>query len=106
VDPIVDLLLEGYSKDLAWFLVPHEDVPANVLMLARAIAVEIHRAAELPLDEDQLLTELVQRAVGSVVWRGDVDASERAEWQHERVQDLWNELLSHRAIAEQETTTS
>ncbi|KAM9866716.1 hypothetical protein ACIFOC_00481 [Leucobacter aridicollis] len=100
-----DLLQEHLAAcvaQLAWCLVPHQPPPADLSLLARAMISDAAAAFDLPTDELPSAAQLLHEAQAQLVWRGEVDASEREEWQAERIQEAWAELLLYRELAEQE----
>lgn len=99
-----DLLREhlaACAAQLAWCLVPNEPPPTHLHLLARAMLTNAAVAFDVPAGELPTASDLIRTAEALVVWRGEVDASERAEWQSERIQECWSELLKFRELAEQ-----
>lgn len=101
-----DLLREHLAAcavQLAWCMVPHQQPPGNLALLGRAMISDTTAAFDLPPPGELLsAAQLLHEAQDQVVWRGEVDASEREEWQAERIQEAWAELLRYRELAEQE----
>lgn len=93
--------LDALAAQLAWCLVPHQPPPADLVLLARAMLANTTAAFDVLPVELPGVSQLLRDAQALVVWRGEVDASERAEWQPERIQEAWAELLAYRELAEQ-----
>lgn len=99
---LLELHLAACVAQLAWCLVPHEEPPADLALLARAMISDTAKAFSVPTEELPSVAQLLYEARAQVVWRGEVDASERAEWQGERIQEAWAELLAYRELAARE----
>ncbi|WP_017793992.1 hypothetical protein [Leucobacter salsicius] len=98
---LLQMHLSASAAQLAWCLVPHEPPPADLTLLAHAMLADAARAFDVPASELPVASQLLAEAEALVIWRGEVDASERAEWQAERTQECWSELLKFRELAEQ-----
>ncbi|GAA1565944.1 hypothetical protein [Leucobacter aridicollis] len=99
---LLQMHLGALATQLAWCMVPHEPPPTDLTLLARAMLAGAASAFDVPAEELPTASDLIVAAQARVVWRGDVDASELAEWQVERIQEAWGELLAYRELAERE----
>lgn len=86
------LHLDACAAEIAWCLIPHQPIPSDLRLLARAMAANAAQVFALRLDEHELASELLTAGAERAVFRGTVDASERAEYQAERIQSAWGEL--------------